>query len=216
MDYKTHSTTNPYLERVRLHKKPYTTKVLGKEILVHPNVMSPKYDWSSRFHIENMPDQKDKEFLEIGCGCGIISLFAAFQGAKRITAVDINPSAVENTKVNFQKYNIKNVDVFESDVFKKVKGEFDTINFAAPYHGNKPKDILEYGVSDPDYRTLKIFLKYAKDFLKKGGQIILGFSDTGNVNLLNKLIRINNFIVKNFDKEENDGWKAYLYVLEPK
>lgn len=215
MEYKLHNTTNPYLERVRSHKEPYTTEILGKEIIVYPNVMSPKYDWSPRFHIENMPNQKDKEFLEIGCGSGVLSLFATFQGASKIVAVDINPNAIENTKANFQKYNFKNIETFESDVFEKVEGKFDTINFAAPYHGNEPRDILEYGVSDPEYRALKIFLKEAKNFLKENGQIILGFSNTGDLDLLNTLFIENKLYVKNFKEEENNGWKAYLYVLEP-
>ena len=215
MEYKVHNTTDPYLERVRSHKEPYITEILGKEIIVYPNVMSPKYDWSPRFHIENMPNQKDKEFLEIGCGSGVISLFADFQGAKRIVAVDINPNAIENTKANFKKYNLKNFDIFESDVFEKVEGIFDTINFAAPYHGSKPKDILEYGVSDPEYRALRILLQKAKTFLKENGQIILGFSNTGDLNLLNTLFIENKFYIQNFREEENNGWKAYLYILKP-
>ncbi|MEK6899443.1 MAG: methyltransferase [Nanoarchaeota archaeon] len=213
--YKTHLTTNPYLKRVRKHKIPYKTRILGKEIIVYPNVMSPKYDWSSRFHIQKMPNQKGKDFLEIGCGSGIISLFAGFQGANKITAVDINKNALLNTKNNLDNHKIKNFDVFYSDVFKSVNDKYDTITFAAPYHGNKPNNILEYGVSDPSYRALKIFMNNAKNYLKTNGQIILGFSNTGDIDLLNKLIIENRFFVKNFYEEENNGWKAYLYILEP-
>ena len=172
MKYERHGTVNPYLQKVRRHKKPYTHRVLGKEIVIYPNVMSPKYDWSSTFHISNMPNQKGKSFLEIGSGCGVISLFAAFQGANKVVAVDINKKAVENTKANFQKYNFSNHDAFYSDVFSNVKGKFDTITFAAPYHGNKAKDALEYGVSDPQYRALRLFMKGAKEHLKKGGQVV--------------------------------------------
>ncbi len=215
MEYKVHNTTNPYLNNVRSHKEPYTTEILGKEIIVYPNVMSPKYDWSPRFHIENMPNQKGKDFLEIGCGSGVLSLFAAFQGAKRIVAVDINTYAIENAIANFQKYNLNNFEIFKSDVFENVHGKFDTINFAAPYHGNTPSDILEYGVSDPDYRALKTFIKDAPNFLNENGQIILGFSDTGDNDLLKTLLTENNLVIKDFKEEERDGWKAYLYILEP-
>ena len=161
-----------------------------------------------------MPDQKGRSFCEVGCGSGVLSTFAALQGATRICAVDINPYAIESTKANLSKYKIKNFDVLLSDVFENVKGTFDTINFAAPYHGNEPKEILEYGVSDPGYRALKKFLGEAKNYLNKGGQVVLGFSDTGDVNLLNELIIENYYFVKKFAEEENDGWKAYLYVLE--
>ncbi len=81
--YTNHPLTDIYLKCVRGHKEPYCADVFGKEIVVYPNVMSPRYDRSSRFHISNMPDQKGKSVLEIGCGCGVIGLFAAFQKAKK-------------------------------------------------------------------------------------------------------------------------------------
>ncbi len=214
MPYQAHHTTQSYLEQVKKHTEPYKAEVLGKEMIVYPNVMSPKYDWSSRFHAENMPDQKGKSFLEIGCGCGILSLFAALQGAKRIFAVDINPNAVENAKENLSKYGVKDFEVHYSDVFENVEGTFDTINFAAPYHGNKPNEILEYGVSDPEYSALKIFLHDARKHLNKHGQLVLGFSSTGDADLLNELIIENKWLIKDFKEESNYDWKAYLYVLE--
>lgn len=215
MKYQTHTTTNPYLDLVRKHKEPYTTTVLNKEIIVYTNVMSPKYDWSSRFHIENMPNQKGKTFLEVGCGSGVLSLFAGLQGAKRVVAIDINENAIKNTQANFEKYALVNAEALYSDLFKNVTDTFDTINFAAPYHGNKPTDILEHGVSDENYKTLRSFLGEAKNYLAKDGQIVLGFSDTGDGDLLNQLIIENKYLVKEFHEEENEGWKAYLYVLEP-
>jgi len=213
--YPLHSTAEPYLRKVRKHKKPYEHKIFGKKILIYPNVMSPKYDWSSRFHIKHMPNQNGKSFLEVGSGCGVISLFAHFQGAKNIVAVDINPNALENTKKNFENYKANNTEVFHSDVFEQVKGKFDTITFAAPYHGTKPKDKLECGVSDPGYKALRAFMSNAGKYLAKNGQIVLGFSNTGNVDLLNTLIIENKFEVKKRHEETKKGWTAYLYILEP-
>lgn len=215
MEYKPHKTVNPYLQKIKRHKKPYTHKVLGKEIVIYPNVMSPKYDWSSTFHISNMPNQKDKSFLEIGSGCGVISLFAVLQGANKVVAVDINRMAVKNIIANFQKYNFSNYEAFYSDVFTNVKGRFDTITFNAPYHRNKPKNILEYGVFDPQYRALRLFMKGARKYLKKDGQIVLGFSNTGNLDLLHTLIIENKFLVKKRYQKTKKGWIAYLYILEP-
>ena len=213
--YRSHKTTEPFLKQVRKHKKPYKTRVMGKEIIVYPNVMSPKYDYSSRFHIQNMPNQRGKSFLEIGCGCGVVSLFAHSQGASMIVAVDINLDAVENTKSNFEKHGVRNAQVFKSDVFENVKGSYDTITFVAPYHNNKPKDILEYGVYDYNYHTLRSFVKDAKNYLNPGGQIILGFSDTGDNDTIKRLFIENKLLLKDFKEGKIGSWNAYLYVLEP-
>ncbi len=51
--------------------------------------------------------------------------------------------------------------------------------------------------------------------MKEEGKIILGFSNTGDLGLLNTLLIENKLYIKDFKEEENDGWKAYLYVLEP-
>jgi len=216
MEYKAYKTVPGYIRKVRKHKIPYIHDVFGKSIIICPNVMSPKYDWSSTFNLKNMPNQKGKIFLEIGCGCGLISLFAAFQGAKKIISVDINKDAIENTILNFELYKFHNFDAFFSDVFKKVKGKFDTIYFAAPFHGNKPQNKLEYGVSDSNYRALRLFFRGAKNHLNKEGKIILGFSNTGDVNLLHSLIEENNFLIMKRHQKTRNGWTAYLYVLESK
>ena len=211
--YTNHPLTDIYLKCVRNHKEPYCIDVLGKEIIVYPNVMSPKYDRSSRFHISNMPEQEGKDFLEIGCGCGVIALFAAFQGAKQITAVDINPNAIENTKENFKKHDIRNIKVFYSDLFSKIENTFDTITFALPYYGTEPKDMLEHGISDHNYKTLRRLMKESPKYLKKKGQLILGFSDWSDIELLGELIEENNYKLIDRKEETANGWTAYLYVL---
>lgn len=46
--------------------------------------------------------------LEVGCGLGYISLMLTQMGSKKITAIDINPYAVEITKKNFELSPWKN------------------------------------------------------------------------------------------------------------
>lgn len=70
-------------------------------------------------------------FLEVGCGSGLVSLHAAKAGA-RVTAVDISPVAVDCTRRNALKNDVK-VTVLQSDLFEKVQGVFDVIAFNPPY-----------------------------------------------------------------------------------
>lgn len=198
-----------------MHTEPYMDEILGKEIIIFPDVMSPKYDRSSRIMISLMPSQEGKDVLEIGCGTGIISLFCCFQGAKSVTCLDINEEAVKNTKANFDKYAIKNAEVFLSDLFEKVGDKkFDTIIFNAPYHGNKAEDILELGTSDDNYQTMKKFFVETGKYLKEDGRIIFGFADTGDNDLLKKVIAENGFEIESLKTQKNGDWTKYLYVIK--
>jgi 16S rRNA G1207 methylase RsmC len=213
MKYPRHHTIDHYLNKVRKHTEPYVENILGKEIIIFPNVMSPKYDRSSQMMIGMMPTQINKYVLDIGCGTGILSLFCAFQGANDIVSVDVNENAISNSIENFKKYNLINIKVFQSDLFDKVTGTFDTIMFNAPFHGNKARDVLELGTSDYNYLTLYSFFASAKKFLKPNGEILLGFANTGDNNLVKKLIEKNGMHIKDFKERENGDWVMYLYTI---
>ena len=70
--------------------------------------------------------------LEIGCGSGIITLYAAMK-SRHVTAVDISPDALENTKLNMAAQGIENVSVVSSDGFESVTGEFEVVISNPPW-----------------------------------------------------------------------------------
>lgn len=212
--YSLHWTTPIYLKAIRSHHEPYLVEVLGKELIVYPGVLSPLYDWSGRFHVENLPGVRGKDFLEIGCGCGLISLFAHFNGAKSVTAVDINSAAVENTKDNFRRHNATNCIATVSDVFSNVTGRYDVILFNAPYHGAKPTDDLEKAVTDEGYKSLRMFLSQATRYLRPSGQIILGFSESGDIELLQQLLQKNSLRITKKMSQVQQNYNCQILYLE--
>lgn len=76
-------------------------------------------------------DLEDKKVLDVGTGSGIIGLTMAERGAA-VTAVDINPEAVEVTKRKAEDEELE-IDVRESDLFENVNEQFDLIVFNPPY-----------------------------------------------------------------------------------
>lgn len=78
--------------------------------------------------VEVQPGQR---LLEMGAGSGFVALHAAKEGAT-VTAVDINPHAVDCVRRNALKNDLK-VEVVRSDLFESVPGIFDTIVFNPPY-----------------------------------------------------------------------------------
>jgi release factor glutamine methyltransferase len=214
--YELHETTSLYLDIVRKHTQPYTIKVFGKEIVIFPEVMSPKYDWAGIFGVETLPDVKNKTVLEIGCGSGIISLFAALRGAKSVDAVDINSHAIDNTNENFKKHFVKNAKAFYSDLFSEINKQYDLVIFNLPYHGNKPQDILEYGVMDEKYKIMKKFITDLPKYMKDDGIADVGFSISGDTKLLLQQFEKNGLEIIEKYSDERFGYNCDAYILRKK
>jgi len=57
------------------------------------------------------------------------------------------------------------------------------------------------------------FMREARDFLEKEGEIHLGFADSGDNRLVRELIAENGYILQNFQTQLNGDWSAFLYTL---
>lgn len=213
MGYSLHRTTPTALERMRSHKEPYETDVGGLSILVLPGVWSPAYDWSSSFYVENLVDVLGLDFLEIGCGTGVIAVHAARAGARRVVAVDINPEAVRNARLNFERSGVVNGEAFQSDGFDRVTGSYDVVTWNAPYHGARPADMLERGCTDEDYRDIRSFFRNVVVYLKPGGTVVFGFSESGDLPLIEKLIAGASFRVRRKLSAWRHGYNCMLFEL---
>ena len=124
--------------------KPRTYKYNGIKLFVHPNVFPPHFTLSTKILLDLIKpmDLKDKTFLELGCGCGIISLYAAKKGGI-VTATDINNKALEYLKKATVTNNLK-VEVLNSDLFENLKNrQFDYIVINPPFYPKKSKNIKE-------------------------------------------------------------------------
>jgi release factor glutamine methyltransferase len=120
--------------------------------------------------------RKNDKVLEIGCGCGAVSLLVAKQ-CRSVTGVDINPAAVSNSLENQRILGIENATFFLSDVFEAVSGKFDIIICNPPYNNQKAIDEVERMFWDPDDEMKRRFFEGARNFLKARGRIYFGWAD---------------------------------------
>jgi len=190
------------IEDSQKEKFPYFVdpkEVYGLKIQINRHVFSPKYAKGYKFFIPRIPNVKNKTVLEIGCGCGVVSLYLAKKKkAKFVLATDINKYAVENTKINIKLNNLKNVEARVSDVYSNIKDneKFDFIFWNTPWakvpHSFKKKMNWEdYGVFDVEYDAISRFILEGKKHLKPKGALLLGFGVEGaDVNLIEKLIKV--------------------------
>lgn len=113
-------------------------------IKVHPDVFPPHLTLSTKILLDFIKpiDLKNKTFLELGCGSGIISCLAAKKGAI-VFASDINDKAIDFLNKNSTKNNLSIITI-SSNLFDNIEPiNFDYIIINPPYYPKKPKNIQE-------------------------------------------------------------------------
>ena len=72
-------------------------------------------------------DLTDKKVLDMGCGTGILAIFAEMKGANPIDAIDIDNWCYENSLENVQRNNCKHISVYEGDSSLLTDKKYDVI-----------------------------------------------------------------------------------------
>jgi ribosomal protein L11 methyltransferase len=72
-------------------------------------------------------DLENKKVLDMGCGTGILAIFAEMKGAKPLDAIDIDNWCYENSVENVTRNNCKNISVYEGDAALLVDKKYDVI-----------------------------------------------------------------------------------------
>ncbi len=137
---------SPFLQKASAIylSKPRNYRYKNICVRVAPGVFPPFITISTKLllqFIEPLPLQ-NKTFLELGCGCGIISILAAQKGAI-VTASDINKTALETLPQNATTNQVA-LSVVYSDLFQEFSGQvFDYIVINPPYYPKTPKNAAE-------------------------------------------------------------------------
>jgi len=169
---------------------PIKGHVEGIDFLVFPHV-SPSHQFRSTGILLKSIKQlvEGKRVCDMGCGAGIVGLYALQHGAKTVVQIDINIHAVANARENnlLSEYTTNQVTTHHSNCFDDIpKQTFDVIVFNIPYHSDmvKIEDPLKYAFYDPGFRSTIKFLNQAKNFSHSGTEIIISFSNKGDVTTL--------------------------------
>ncbi|WP_405568339.1 50S ribosomal protein L11 methyltransferase [Polaribacter sp. Asnod6-C07] len=72
-------------------------------------------------------DLENKSVLDMGCGTGILAIFAEMKNAKPIDAIDIDNWCYENSLENVQRNNCTNISVYEGDASLLNDKKYDVI-----------------------------------------------------------------------------------------
>ena len=111
----------------------------GIPIRVFTGVFHPGFFSSTSFLLSFLKEQdlNQRSLLELGCGTGLISIFASKKGAV-VTASDLSLIAIENARVN-AKLNNADVAIVQSDLFDNIPVvSLDWIVINPPYYAKNP------------------------------------------------------------------------------
>ncbi len=117
----------------------------GISLTISPEVFHPGFFFSTKLLLQYISQLtlKEKTFLELGAGSGLIAISAAKKGAL-VTATDINPIAIECIKKNCEENNVE-INVIHSDLFQNIPLQrFDFIAINPPYYKKQPYTYKDY------------------------------------------------------------------------
>lgn len=181
-------------------KTPKKIQIKDREFFVYPGVYPSDKFRTTDFLLSSIePLVENAVVCDMGCGMGIVGLFALQRKARRVVQVDVNPLAVENAKANraLYQYSDGQAKIFQSDCFDDVPKElFDVIIFNAPFHSESHEIInpLEYAFYDPDFVSMRKFLSQVVDYSHDQTDILIAFSSKGDVPRLERYFDEKGFV----------------------
>ena len=125
--------------------------------------------------------------LDVGCGYGTIGLILAKNFHQtECTLVDINLRACALACENAKRWKLNNVQIFESNIFEKVEGDFDFIITNPPIRAGKK---VIYAIFEQSFQHLKqngsLFIVIRKSHGAESAQRFIS-SVFGNCELLKR------------------------------
>lgn len=147
----------------------------------------------------------------MGCGSGVVSVFAASKGAKCL-AVDVNPASVKATKENADQNGFKDkIKAVQSNLFKNISEDekFDVIFFNPPYYEKEPRTDFEKAFfTGTGFKVIKDFLEQAKYHFSPGGFIYFITSSDLKIDVFSDIVRAGGFEFK-IEKKVNTLFETF-------
>lgn len=143
----------------------YTVAFAGKEIKIETesSLFSPKEaDKGTLAMLRHVAFQPEDKVLDLGCGCGIVSLAAAANGVcpENLVLTDVDALAVKTAEKNLLRNGYEGAVCVVGDALTNVPGsDFDLILSNPPYH--------------TDFKVAKTFIEKGFNRLKVGGRMFM-------------------------------------------
>jgi len=207
-------TYKPFLEKYLSKKRTYTYGNIKLEI--PPEVFHPGFFTSTQFLLQFIRKYtlQGKNFLELGAGNGLISIYAAKHRAK-VTATDINPVAVEYLWINSME-NQTRMDIILSDLFKEIPlQQFDIIAINPPYYKKNPQSLLDHawycGVNGEYFANL---FQQLPGYINRNSDVIMSLCDGCDIKMIEDAAHQNGFRLSCVQTKRTLIENNFIYKIE--
>jgi release factor glutamine methyltransferase len=158
----------------------------GEAFTVDPEVYEPAED--TFLLADNLNVREGERVLELGTGCGLLSILAARAGA-RVVATDINPLALACARKNIDAHGVSDlIELRLGNLFEAVDGErFDVVIFNPPYLPVRDDEVIGSRIDlawegGPEGRAvIDPFLEGLSSHLVDDGRALLVQSSLSNI-----------------------------------
>ncbi len=186
----------------------------GLRLTIPPGVFHPGVFFSTPVFISFLQniDFQEKTVLDVGTGSGMLALFAAQRGGL-VTALDINPLAVETARRNAASNQLE-VEILESDLFKNVpKQHFDIVLINPPYFAANPRDIAAHAFfAGENLKYFKALFQQLPDFISPATQAWMILSEKCELEKIGEIAAANGLKLELvFEKKK---WSERLQILQ--
>ncbi len=212
--------THPFIKKGAeyYYKKPRAYSYKGITTIVHPDVFPPHLTLSTKILLDYISeiDLSQKTFLELGCGSGIISLYASQKGAK-VTASDINTTALEYlTKAS--QTNHLSIDCVHSDLFENIiQKQFDYILINPPYYPKSPESIKQQAwFCGEDFEYFESLFKQLPKYLSEKNTTYMILSEDCELEKIKSIALKNNTIMEVIFETKKLGEKNFIFSVYQK
>jgi release factor glutamine methyltransferase len=202
-------------------KKDRIFNYKGLKLIILKGVFHPRFFFSTKYlasFVEKL-NLTDKQFCEPCVGSGLISLVAAKNGAL-VTCFDINPVAVKNTKLNFERNKLmlssSDFRVIESDLFSSISPTiFDYIVINPPYFFSEVKNPTQFAWNaGKDGQFFMKFFQQLKDYTNNNSEIYMILADNCEIDRIIQIAKNYNWNFSLVEKKKILWEVNYIYRIQ--
>ena len=207
-------TYKPFLEKYLSKKRIYTYGNI--KLQIPPEVFHPGFFTSTQFLLQYIKKLtlQGKDFLELGAGNGLISIYAAKQDAK-VTATDINPVAIEFLRINSEENNVR-LNIVKSDLFENISvQQFDIIAINPPYYKKDPYTLIDHAwyCGENGEFFFDLFRQLPK-YIHKDSEVIMVLCDGCDLGMIEEAANQNGFKLSCVQIKQSLIEKNFIYKIE--
>ncbi len=137
-----------------------------------------RVDNGTRILVENMSIPSSGDFLDLGCGIGVIGMVAATNEPNlKVSLTDVNSRAVQLTRLNIQRAGLSNCNVYEGYLYEAlVEQKFDAIVSNPPISAGMHKVVQPMVQGAFEHLNTGGILQMVIQS-NKGGKMLAGYFD---------------------------------------